>query len=224
LRVVCILATLAGVTAAPATGADPVASQKPTSKPNADQVADRVQRFYDKTKTFASPFEQRYFIPSHDKRKVTQGSVVFVKPGKMSWRYTTNANRVVADGKVVKVYEADSKQMLVEAMSQNEYPAALAFLLGSGHLKKSFKLKLLEDKGKTKNMFVLEGTPHKKSPAYEKLVMFVDTATYHVRKVVLVDAQRNTNTFEFRAPVVNRTVKPNEFKFDPPPGTRVIRR
>ena len=43
------------------------------------------------------------YTPGSDK-----GQVIFQKPGKMSWRYTNNGNRVVSDGKIIKVYEAEN--------------------------------------------------------------------------------------------------------------------
>ena len=62
-------------------------------------------------------------------------SVVFEKPGKMSWRYTNNGNRVVSDGKLVKVYEKENKQMYEQPLDKSQYPAALSFLVGGGNLK-----------------------------------------------------------------------------------------
>jgi outer membrane lipoprotein carrier protein len=110
-------------------------------------------------------------------------------------------------------------------MKRNECPAALAFLLGKGHLQKSFTLTLKKTKTSDSNrLSVLDGLPKRKAEAYERMVLFVDMATYQVRRVTLLDAQGNTNTFTFDAPAVNRRVAPAEFRFEPPRGTRVIRR
>src|SRR5687767_8392280 len=78
---------------------------------SADEIVGKVQNYYDLLKTFKASFKQRYTIKSHDKTKDSAGSVIFEKPGKMSWRYTNNGNRVVSDGKVIKIYEKDNKQM-----------------------------------------------------------------------------------------------------------------
>ncbi len=50
----------------------------------------------------------------------------------MSWRYVTNQNRVVSDGKVLKIYEAENKQMYEQDVNKSQYPAALSFLMGTG--------------------------------------------------------------------------------------------
>jgi outer membrane lipoprotein-sorting protein len=92
------LALFAGIT-----GASAQPSAPHSAAPNAQQVARRVQTFHDKTVTFEAGFEQSYVIPAHAKKKTTRGKVIFAKPGKMSFRYQGNANRVVADGRSVKV-------------------------------------------------------------------------------------------------------------------------
>src|SRR5262245_11220000 len=60
-------------------------AQNPTKR-----IADRVQAFYDTTKTFKASFKQVYTAKAYNKTKEAAGSVIFQKPGKMSWRYTNN--------------------------------------------------------------------------------------------------------------------------------------
>jgi outer membrane lipoprotein carrier protein len=202
-------------------GAKKVAPKKSLS-PN--QVAENVQKFYDKTKTFKAGFKQRYIVRAYNKRKDSQGQVIFEKPGKMSWRYTSNGNRVVSDGKIIKVYEADNKQMYEQPLGKSQYPAALAFLVGGGNLKKSFKLRKLNEKQmQFEGGYVLEGVPKEATPAYQKILLYVDANTYQVRRVLLLDAQGNRNRFDFVSPAVNTKVPKNEFAFKPPPGTQVIK-
>ena len=93
---------------------------------SADQLADQMQKFYDKTKTFQATFKQRYWVEAYRKTKDSNGLVTFAKPGQMSWRYKNNGNRVVSDGKTIKVYEADNKQMYLQPVGKSQYPAALS--------------------------------------------------------------------------------------------------
>src|SRR5262249_35925699 len=49
-----------------------------TSGPTANQIADRVQAFYDQTRTFQADFKQEYLIKIHpDAPRKSQGRVVF---------------------------------------------------------------------------------------------------------------------------------------------------
>ena len=210
------------------------ATQKPAAKPappakpsapvlSANDLADRVQSFYDKTRTFKAGFEQRFSVRAYNRTKDSKGQVIFEKPGKMSWRYT-NGNRVVSDGKNLRVYEADNKQMYEQQMDKSQYPAALSFLIGEGNLKKSFKLEKLDSaQMKFEGGHVLLGIPREPTPAYQKVLLYVDAGTYQVRRVLMLDAQGNKNRFDFVRPEANRKSPPGEFDFKPPPGTQVIK-
>jgi len=208
---------------APAPPKDP--ALKPVAGgPTPEEIADRVQAFYDRTKTFKAGFRQRYTVPAYSKTKDSSGSVVFEKPGKMSWRYTNNGNRVVSDGKIIKIYEKENKQMYEQPLEKSQYPAALAFLLGTGSLKQSFKLTKLDPKKMgVEGGYVLLGEPKEATPAYQKMFIYIDGGTYQVRRVILLDAQRNRNRFDFLNPEVNTKAPQGEFAFTPPAGTQIIR-
>jgi outer membrane lipoprotein carrier protein len=190
----------------------------------ADQIADRIQAFYDKTKTFKAAFKQVYTAKAYAKTKEGLGQVILEKPGKMSWRYTNNGNRIVSDGKLIRVYEKENQQMYEQPLDKSPYPAALAFLVGTGSLKQSFKLTKLDPK--TVNFeggYVLAGEPREATPAYQKMLVYVDMATFQVRRVLLLDAQGNKNRFDFTSTEVNLKPPPGEFNFVPPKGTQVVR-
>lgn len=191
---------------------------------SADEIAERVQSFYDRSKTFKAGFRQRYVVYGYNKTKDSNGSVIFEKPGKMSWRYTNNGNRVVSDGKLIKIFEKENKQMYEQPLEKSQYPAALAFLTGGGSLKQSFKLSKLDPKQMgVEGGYVLLGEPKEATPAYQKVFLYIDAGTYQVRRVMLLDAQRNRNRFDFLNPEVNTKPPPGEFAFTPPTGTQVIR-
>jgi outer membrane lipoprotein carrier protein len=203
------------------------AQTQPSSQvgPSANEIATRVQAFYNQTKTFQATFKQEYTIKMHDQKRTSEGRVVFEKPGKMSFTYREpNGNRVVSDGKTLKVYEEQNHQMFEQPVDKSYYPAALSFLMGQGKLTESFELSLVpQSQLKYENGYVLEGKPKDATPAYQRIFLFVDAATAQVRRVTIVDAQSNRNTFTFDKPVVNTKVPPGEFTFEPPPGTQIIR-
>jgi outer membrane lipoprotein carrier protein len=222
-------AAQAAAVPAPAKHAAPTKPRagKPTAPKldvSADDLAAGVQSFYNKTATFKAKFKQRYYISQYKKTIDSIGQVVFQKPGRMSWRYANNGNRVVSDGTTIKVYEKDNRQMFVQQMAKSPYPAALSFLVGGGDLRKEFALRKLDAaKMGFEGGFVLEGRPRQPTPAYQTMVLYIDAATYQVRRVLLLDAQGNRNRFDFVDPVVNVKPPPGEFDFVPPPGTKIIR-
>ena len=195
----------------------------PANKTEAKVAA--VQAFYDKTTTFVSDFTQEFFVKSHNLRKESKGNVTFVKPGKMSWDYSNPAgNRVVSDGNVLKVHEAANKQMFEQKVDKSQYPAALAFLTGSGKLGEIFTFEMYP--GAAMNFAggdVLVGTPKTATPAYTKVLFYVDSQSSQVRRVLIVDGQGNRNRFDFENPKVNVQVPDDKFNFNPPAGTQVIK-
>lgn len=215
----------AGTPPAPTASAAPRApAAPPPAGLSADQIADRIQAFYDKTKTFKASFKQVYTAKAYGKTKEGVGTVILEKPGKMSWRYTNNGNRIVSDGKIIRVYEKENQQMYEQPLDKSPYPAALAFLVGTGSLKQSFKLTKIDPaEAKFEGGLVLLGEPREATPAYQKMLLYVDAATYQVRRVLLLDAQGNKNRFDFTSTEVNKAPPPGEFAFTPPKGTQVVR-
>ena len=203
-----------------------VAAARPAlaAGPTAAQIAERVQMLYDSSKTYQAHFEQTYTIKVQNVKKVSTGTVAFEKPGKMSFRYDKPVgNRAVADGKTIKVYESDNQQMYVTKMKMSQYPAALAFLMGKGRLEHDFNLKLLDPaRMKMEGGYVLECTPKEATPAYQKVLLYVDGQTNQVRRVLILDAQGNKNRFDFSNPTVNKALPKDEFDFTPPDGTTIV--
>ena len=159
-------------------------------------------------------------------RRSLIGSVVSPsKPGKMNWDYKEPAgNRVVSDGSQLKVFEAANKQMFQQTVDKSQYPAALSFLVGGAKLTEVFNFELYDGAGMNfPGGQVLVGTPKTASPAYTKVLFYVDKESTQVRRVLIVDGQGNRNRFDFQNPRVNDTLKEELFQFTPPPGTAVIK-
>lgn len=189
------------------------------------EVVNKVQAFYDTTSSFSSPFTQEFFVKSHNVKKTSSGKVLFSKPGKMSWNYDNPAgNRVVSDGTTLKVYEAANKQMFEQTIDKSQYPAALSFLTGTGKLADAFTFVMYDGSAMGfPGGQVLVGSPKKDNAAYTKVLFYVDTATSHVRRALIVDAQGNRNRFDFTDPQVNVGVDKDAFDLTVPPGTQVIK-
>jgi outer membrane lipoprotein carrier protein len=69
---------------------------------------------------------------------------------------------------------------------------------------------------------VLLAIPREPTPAYQKMLLYVDGQTFQVRRVLLIDAQKNKNLFDFADPIVNVPIPPTEFSFTAPAGTQII--
>lgn len=220
---------LAGLLAAalPMVATDSSAQAASTALPaaQAQQVLTKVQNFYDKTTSFSSDFTQEFYVKLHGIKKTSSGHVLFSKPGRMHWNYKEpEGNKVVSDGSVLKVYEASNKQMFQQAVDKSQYPAALSFLVGGAKLTEVFNFELFDGAGMNfPGGQVLVGTPKTPSPAYTKVLFYVDKDTTQVRRVLIVDGQGNRNRFDFQNPRVNDPVREDSFKYEPPAGTAIIK-
>lgn len=225
MRLPVAVTVLALLACAAPVAADP---DPPPAEASAQALQDSitsVQSFYNKSMTFQSDFQQKFWVKAYNQEKTSHGHVVFAKPGKMDWVYADpKDNRVVSDGTLIKVYEAANKQMYEQPVDKSQYPAALSFLTGTGKLTDSFDFELVPgEQLKFPGGYVLVGTPKQSTPSYAKVLFYVDTATSQVRRVMIIDGQGNRNRFDFLDPKVNEPVAPGQFTFTPPPGTSIIR-
>jgi outer membrane lipoprotein carrier protein len=213
--------TGAAQTAAPAAAAP---TAQTAAGQNVDQAVAAVQAFYDRSTTFKSDFQQKFWVKAYNQEKTSRGHVTFAKPGKMDWQYDDpKDNRVVSDGNLIKVYEASNKQMYEQPIDKSQYPAALSFLTGTGKLSDSFDFELFPgEQMKFPGGYVLVGTPKQPTPSYSKVLFYVDAATSQVRRVMVIDGQGNRNRFDFLNPKVNEPVAVAQFQFTPPSGTSIV--
>jgi outer membrane lipoprotein carrier protein len=205
------------------TPAAPAPVAAPTPQQTAQVVSD-VQAFYNRTNTFSADFAQTYLVKAYNQTKNSSGHVVFAKPGKMDWNYTDPAgNRVVSDGTTLKAYEASNKQMYQQTVNQSQYPAALSFLTGTGQLSTLFNFTMTDGAALGfPNGWVLVGDPVTPTPAYTKVLFYVDKASSQVMRVLILDGQGNRNRFDFTNALANVALPATQFQYTPPAGTTVI--
>jgi len=192
------------------------AQVEPQASPSADLIAAGIDRFYGRMRTFKASFKQAYW----GRAEAAVGSVIFEKPGRMSWRYANSGNRVVSDGNLVRTYDREAKRMYEQPLAESQYPAVLAFLAGTGTMRQALSLTSL---GSLEGWHLLAGQPRAATPAYERVVLYVDRRTYQVRRVLVRDSQGNRNRFDFTAMEANGSAPPGEFAITPPKGTLVVR-
>ncbi len=200
---------------------------KPSPKAGtANAAAAKVDVIYGPVKNFRARFKQKYVAKVAGRTKTSDGVVYIQRPNKVSFSYNLpNKNRVVSNGKVLKIYEHEGGQMFVKPVAQTEYPGALAFIMGEGLLA-SFSF-AFHPTAKFKGGRVLVGTPLKHNPAYKVVLFYIDDAllaagdTACIRRVLVLDAQGNRNRFDFIHVEEPAQIPAKEFEFTPPAGTAI---
>lgn len=213
-----------GASAQPKPAASTSAAPAPAQKPaNATELAAAIQKAYVSINAYEADFTQQYQMKAFGQTKTSKGHVLFVKPGKMRWDYTEpKDNVVVSDNETLWSYVASDKQARKMKVKDSQMPTALAFLTGKGDLGKEFNLELMDAKQlKFEGGYVLKATPKVATNLYNFVLFYVDGSTFHVRRVLIVDAQDNRNRFDFEKPTVNGKVDESRFKWSPPAGVAV---
>jgi outer membrane lipoprotein carrier protein len=204
-----------------------VAIAAPTANAEPDcaaDVADRVQRRYEKVRDLHVHFEQRTdrvalgSAPSD--ALVASGDAVFAKPGKMRWTYVApEPSLVVSDGTTLWIYDEKAKEVQKLALAAGYLSAAgVQFLLGEGKLANDFQI-TAQHCGEPVVTLVL--VP-KQEAQYERLELRVDAKSGAVAETTVVDLFGNRTVVAFQNSRENAGVEAASFRFSPPAGVRVV--
>ena len=224
-----LLALLCAVLVAPAPAA---ARHKPDAPAAAPAVVDpaleaaaRMQKFYESSRDLHARFTQEQRSPIAGVKQAS-GELWLRKPGRMRfWYEKPDKKLMVADGKVLWVYEEEDQQAFRHDLKSSALPSSVAFLLGSGRLGDEFDITAgtpdpahpLEP-----GDVLLKLVPKKATAQYRFLEFVVDGRTYMVKQTVLHDQQGGESRMRFLDVKVNQGAPDKLFTFTPPPGTRLL--
>ena len=205
--------------AAPLGAPAPVPAAAPSS---ASDVVDKVQKFYAEIKQVSAQFRQSVTYDTFGSTKLSDGTLIIQKPGKMRWDYLEKKKdkvsvkkSFISNGSYLYMVEHDNKQVVKKNLQQDLMPVAVSFLYGKGDLKAEFNAEL-DKTGKYggKEDLVLKMTPKKPSAQYKNLILVVSPNDFHVTQSVIIDSSNNINHFRFFAPDFQKSVKDSWFEFD----------
>lgn len=193
---------------------------------SAQEVAERIQNFYQKTVDFQSTFTQTYTDVAAGEAKTSTGTVYFKKPGKMRWDYNQAKDAkkrdkvLVSDGSTFWIYEFEFQQVFKQCLSESQLPTSLRFLMGEGDLLAEFNVELTARSTATRPELKL--VPKEPTAQYRELRFVVDPDTFQVVRTTIFDPYGNTNQIDFTKTRVNRNLPDSGFEFKAPKGARVL--
>jgi outer membrane lipoprotein carrier protein len=197
----------------------------PDSSAAAREIAEKVQKFYDRTQDFKADFRQTQINPTFGRKVVFDGLVRFKKPGRMRWDYKTPEKKLfVSDGKVLWVWEPEDNQAFKQNLADSKLPTAVTFLVGQGRLDKEFDITLAPAGGDAIEAgdHALKLTPKAPTAQYKYIVLDVDPKDFHVKQSFVHDTQGNINQVAFRNVALNTKIPDGVFVWAPPPGTKIV--
>lgn len=157
---------------------------------SSSQLVSRVDAHYASVRTYNHAFTQTLRLAAYNQTKFQQGTMSLSRPSQMSFVYN-NGDRFTVSGTTVTAIV--NGQTTTQNVSQTSFPA-LGFLTGQTTLASSFTF--TPSPIPFQRGFTLVGTPIQPMGQYTKALFYVDSQTSDVRRITLIDAQRNTNTFD----------------------------
>jgi outer membrane lipoprotein carrier protein len=222
LAALALGALLAGGAARASGGEGPAGAQVAPAPPRdcALALAERVQARYDRMRDLEARFTQRTTSAVAPAQEAS-GTVVLAKPGKMRWSYERpEPSLVVSDGKTLWIFDPAAREVQeFEVAEQFLSGAALQFLLGSGRLLDTYRVRAAGCGEPRARLTLLP----KADATYQELELEVDAASGEVHATAVVDLLGNRTEVSFAELRYDRGPAASPFRFEPEPGVRVLK-
>ena len=198
------------------------------AEPTLGEITTRLQQTYEATVSFTARFNQKTVLGFNQRAREGQGTVSIEKSGRMRWDYAEPETQVlVCDGQIFAMYVAREKQMIVgDARNYLESDITYAFLSGTGKLERDFVVEAMAATttgGEVdKQVYHLKLTPKKAHPQVNFLEIWVNSKTYLVDRLQLVDHFGSVTDLVFSDIRINQAMPADFFSFTPPAGTEII--
>lgn len=198
-----------------------VSSSKPLNAQTVDEVLNKIQYFYENTKSIKADFIQETIFLDKSK-EIRTGKVWIKKPGKFRWEYQIPEKfLIISDGFQIFIYYPEEKEVLI-------YPSgkvissqlALGFMSGRGNIKKDLKLesfKILNEKE-----WKISFLPVSKDTYIEKIVLTVNLNKGEVKEFYFINTSGEKVRIIFKNLEYNLDLKNNIFTFIPPKNSKVL--
>lgn len=185
------------------------------------KLLSNVENQYKNFSDLQAQFIQQSYFVGLNQRVVSDGSVLFKKPGMMDWNYERpDKQRFIADGKTLWFYQPDLNQVTVGSFTEAfDSDLPVSFLLGVGRLQENFKLR---SACRSSAGVVLNLTAIKADPNLQEFYLLVDKNKYTPLGARIIDIGGNETTIVFHDLSLNVNLKENQFSFEIPKGADVI--
>jgi outer membrane lipoprotein carrier protein len=180
----------------------------------------RLEEHSARTRDLTARFSQSYRSGMLGREVVERGTVSLKRPGRMRWEYKEpEAKLFISDGRTFYFYVPADRQVIVSAQDDQRSLAA-RLLSGKGGLGDEFDASLTEPL--EEGVLRLKLVPRREQPDVARAFVDVEPSG-RIRGILLEDAQGNRTRFRLEGVRENGGVPDSLFRFEPPPGTEVIR-
>ncbi|MEW6659864.1 MAG: outer membrane lipoprotein carrier protein LolA [Thermodesulfobacteriota bacterium] len=190
------------------------------------EVVNRVQEQYDKSKAFKARFRQESRLQAASSADQAEGQLYFQKPCRMRWLYENppeQKKEIVADGREVWMFiPQDAVVMVYPVNKVLRSDLVMRFFSGMGELSRDFQISWNRPPAAGAS-YVIDLFPRKPQPELKRLTLTINPQTYQVERLEFANALGEETRFAFSQMELNIHLEPGFFTFTPPPGVQVVR-
>ena len=188
------------------------------------QEVKKLEQAYESLKDMQAAFQQETRSGAIAVVQRAEGRVYFKKVGKMLWKYETPEEQlIVLDGKTLWFYLPAEKQAMKNNFTTLPQHIVADLFRGRMDVLSKFRAQFMQrTPDDTSDQVILELVPIEYDPTLSKLVLWLDPASYLIRKTSLLDAFGNRTELMFEDIKVDQGLSDSLFTFTPPGGVDVF--
>jgi outer membrane lipoprotein carrier protein len=199
-------------------GAPAPAAAPGAKPPSARQLAQRVDRHYNRLHSLQAGFTENYQGLGADRTE--SGTLLLLKPGRMRWDYAFPPGKMfLLDGNYAWSYtKGDAQAERIPARDLTDLRSPLRYLLGHAQLAR--ELNALQAAPAANGRFTLTGVPKGMESRVSRLTLTV-TPDGVIHAMTILETDDAVTRFTFTSQQPNAPVPASAFRFTPPPGVQV---
>ena len=198
------------------------ASEEPEER-EALRVLEGLQTWLDGTRDLAGRFEQELLSGAISEGLAESGRVWVMRPGKLRFEYQKPESKLaLVDGVKTWFWIEEDRQLTLGRLTRESELLPL-LLAGTGQLGELFRptLVVTSDAADDGN-YRLQLDPRSEDDSLERVTVSIDPAQYAIRSAEVVDVLGNRMLYRFERLKRNRGVRPELFRFEPPPDAEIV--
>lgn len=177
-----------------------------------------MDRYFAGLRTLRAAFHQEMIDSTGAVREVAGGTLAVQKPGRFRWEYRQPSPQLlVSDGRTLWLYDEELEQVTVRKAGETLGATPAALLSGRDRATDAF---LAADAEPRDGLEWVSLTPRHGDTDFREVRL--GFAGKELRRMELDDRLGQTTRIEFSDVVLNPTLAPGLFDFEPPPGVDVV--
>jgi outer membrane lipoprotein carrier protein len=185
---------------------------------SADQVLDRLNRFFTEVKTLDAEFEQLVLDEQGKKLQQSSGSLKLSRPGRFRWETISPvAQLIVADGRNLWIYDIELEQASVKPIDEMLAATPVTLLTELRPLEREF---IIQKSSARTGLDWVKLIPKTQDTEFNRIELGLKHN--EIRQMELHDQFGQKTVIRFKDMRTNQSIPESEFQFDAPPGVDVI--